>query len=44
MDKSKKPPLGSGKRFQNLKAKLSTQGAKDADALAAKVFQVISWE
>lgn len=31
----KKPPLGSGERFEELEGKLATKGAKDPAALAA---------
>ena len=33
----KKPKLGSGKRFSELKAKLSSQGVRDPGALAASI-------
>ena len=33
--KSKKPKLGTGKRFQQLKSKLAGKGAKSPGALAA---------
>jgi hypothetical protein len=33
----KKPKLGSGERFKKISSKLKKQGAKDPDALAAKI-------
>lgn len=33
----KKPKLGTGKRFSNLKGKLAKKGAKDPAALAAYI-------
>lgn len=33
----KKPPLGSGQRFQQLSNKLADEGAKNPDALAAYI-------
>lgn len=35
MAKKRKPKLGSGKRFKNLKRKLSRKGVRDPGALAA---------
>lgn len=34
---AKKPKLGSGKRFSNLKKKLSAKGARNPGALAAYI-------
>lgn len=34
---TKKPKLGTGKRFKNLTKKLKKQGVKDPDALAASI-------
>lgn len=34
---TKKPPLGSGKRFKTLSKQLARKGAKDPDALAAHI-------
>ena len=33
----KKPKLGSGERFKQLKSKLKTKGVKDPEALAASI-------
>lgn len=33
----KKSPLGSGKRFASMKAKLKRQGVRDPDAVAAAI-------
>jgi hypothetical protein len=32
-----KPPLGSGERFSQLKAKLAAKGARDPGAMAAAI-------
>lgn len=37
MARSKKPKLGTGKRFSNLKTKLADKGAKNPGALAAYI-------
>lgn len=37
MQKVKKPKLGTGKRFAQLKSKLSKKGIKDPGALAASI-------
>ena len=37
MAAKKLPKLGTGKRFANLKNKLSKQGVKNPDALAASI-------
>lgn len=34
---SKKPPLGSGKRFSSLEKKLESKGVEDPSALAAVI-------
>jgi hypothetical protein len=34
---AKKPKLGSGKRFSNLKRKLKKKGVRNPDALAAAI-------
>ena len=35
--RAKKPPLGSGKRFAQLKSKLKRKGVRDPGALAASI-------